>query len=89
MSRTTRANSPLAGEVSEYNAATGALVNASFVSGLGDPLGIAVSGNDLYVTDETKGTIGEYDATTAAAINASLVSALPIPMPSQSRAETF
>ena len=37
------------GTVSEYNAATGALLNASIVSGLSTPRGLAISGNTLYV----------------------------------------
>ncbi len=38
------------GTVSEYNAATGALLNASIVNGLSTPRGLAISGNTLYVS---------------------------------------
>ena len=48
--------------------------NASLVSGLNSPVGVAVSGGNLWVTNQ--GTVGEYDATTGATINASLVSGL-------------
>jgi hypothetical protein len=51
-----------AGTVGEYNATTGATVNASLVSGLTDPIGIALSGGNLFVDND--GTIGEYNATT-------------------------
>jgi hypothetical protein len=64
------------GTVGEYDATTGATINASLVSGLFGPTGVAVSGGKLYVTNFGGGTIGEYDATTGATINASLVSGL-------------
>jgi len=46
------------GTVGEYNT-DGSTVNASLVSGLYEPEGIAISGNDLYVVNGT-GTINEY-----------------------------
>ena len=49
-------------------------MNASFVSGLVDPAGIAVSGGNLWVTNADTGAIGEYNATTGAAVNAVLIS---------------
>jgi len=48
-------------------------VNASLISGLNGPLGIAISGSDLFVVNGT--TIGEY-TTSGATVNASLVSGL-------------
>ena len=51
-----------AATVGEYNATTGATVNASLVSGLTDPIGIALSGGNLFVDND--GTIGGYNATT-------------------------
>lgn len=65
--------------IAEYNAATGAAINSSLVSGLGLPEGIAISGNNLFIASDKTGTpgvgvIGEYNATTGAAINSSLVS---------------
>ena len=53
--------------------------NASLVSGLSNPFGIAVSGGNLWVANQGGGTIGEYNATTGAAVNASLVSGLSAP----------
>ena len=61
--------------IGEYNASTGAAINASLVSGLSEAFGIAVSGSDLFVSYGSN-TIGEYSASTGAAINASLVSGL-------------
>ena len=53
-------------------------MNASLVSGLNAPGGIAVSGSTLFVTNTNSGTIGEY-TTSGATVNASLVSGLPSP----------
>ena len=48
------------GVIGEYTA-SGATVNASLVSGLVDPQGVAVSGSDLFVVANWfGGTIGEY-----------------------------
>src|SRR5580704_8258519 len=52
------------GAVGEYNAATGAAINANFITGLSDPFGLALSGNDLFVANLSSGTVGEYNATT-------------------------
>ena len=41
-------------------------MNASLVSGLRWPDGIAVSGSDLFVADSGPGTIGEYTTSGAA-----------------------
>src|SRR5450759_4308525 len=64
---------------------SGATVNASLVSGLSVPWGIAVSGSNLFVTNQfnsqmADGTIGEYNAITGGAVNASLVSGLNEPL---------
>lgn len=64
-----------AGIVGAYTLAGGTL-NATLVSGLGFPVGAVVSGNDLFVLDNSNGTVGEYNATTGATINASLISGL-------------
>ena len=66
------------GTVGEYTT-SGATVNASLVSGLYEPMGIAVSGSNLFVANYSSGTIGEYDAITGATVNASLVSGLSYP----------
>jgi hypothetical protein len=42
------------GTVGEYNATTGATINANFITGLSTPLGIAVSGNNLFVDCDAK-----------------------------------
>jgi hypothetical protein len=60
--------------IGEYDATTGAAINANFITGLTEPFGIAVSGNNLFVLNAGNNTIGEYDATTGAVINAQLIS---------------
>ena len=61
--------------VGEYNATTGATVNAQLISGwiAGNAEGIAVSGNDLFLTNNDQGVVGEYDATTGLPISATLI----------------
>jgi hypothetical protein len=66
--------------VGEYDAATGAVVNASLITGLDGPSGLALSGSDLFVANFNSGTIGEYNAITGAAINATLVTGLQSPV---------
>jgi hypothetical protein len=67
--------------IGEYNATTGATINASLVPdtgmSLGGPRGIAVFGGHLFVTNSVG--IAEYDATTGATINSSFVSGLTDP----------
>jgi hypothetical protein len=48
--------------VGEYNATTGAAINANYITGLNDPAGLAVSGNDLFVVNYGADTVGEYNA---------------------------
>ena len=67
----------LSGTVGEYDAATGAPINTALVSGLDSPWGLALSGNKLFVVNES-GTVGEY-TTSGAVINASLISGLAVP----------
>src|SRR5271165_3616349 len=62
--------------VGEYNAITGAAINANFITGLAFPAGLAVSGNKLFVTDFANEVVGEYDATTGAAINPNFITRL-------------
>jgi DNA-binding beta-propeller fold protein YncE len=64
--------------IGEYDAVTGAASNASLITGLHDPTGIAISGGRLYVANSGNGTIGEYllDGTL---INAALVTGLSNP----------
>src|SRR5262249_50253593 len=70
------------GVVREYDL-SGNLINPSLITGLLDPLGIAVSGNDLYVTsfaggNPGQGVIGRYTSS-GATVNASLVTGLSGP----------
>jgi hypothetical protein len=55
-------------------------VNASLISGLSDPAGMAVEGNTLFVANAGIGTIGEY-STSGATYSASLISGLIDPRP--------
>ena len=48
-------------------------MNAALVTGLSNPLGIAVSGADLFVTNAGTDTIGEY-TTAGATVNPALIS---------------
>jgi len=68
----------VASGVGEYNATTGAAINANFISGLNEPVALAVSGNTLFVADivGAAGTIGAYNANTGAVINANFISGL-------------
>jgi hypothetical protein len=69
------------GTIGEYTT-SGATVNASLISGLNAPAGIAVSGSNLFIanfasgiTPADNGTVGEY-TTSGATVNASLISGL-------------
>jgi len=69
------------GGVGKYNATTGAVINANFVTGLSQPQGLALSGNNLFVaTNNNGGTVGEYNATTGATINANFITGLNGPI---------
>lgn len=67
---------PGSGTIGKYDTTSGATINASLVSGLNRPSGIALFGGHLFVLNSGSGTIGEYDATTGATINSSLISNL-------------
>ncbi|HSI15281.1 MAG TPA: PQQ-binding-like beta-propeller repeat protein, partial [Chthoniobacter sp.] len=64
------------GKVVAYDATTGAVLNANFITGLSSPRGILISGNTMYVSSSSS-TIGTYNATTGAAINASFITSGP------------
>src|SRR4029078_6423811 len=66
------------GTIGEYTT-SGATLNASLVSGLSNPNGLAVSGSDLFVVNTGTGTVGEY-TTSGATVNASLISGLTSPI---------
>lgn len=68
------------GTVSQYDATTGATLNASFITGLASPEGIALYGGSLFIGDRTLGRIGKYDANTGSAINNSFIGGLDFPM---------
>jgi glucose/arabinose dehydrogenase len=65
-----------AGTVGKYDATTGAPINASFITGLNDPVGLALRGDKLFVANSGAGTVGEYDAKTGGAINVSFITGL-------------
>jgi hypothetical protein len=62
--------------IGKYDSATGATLDASFITGLSQPWGIAVSQGILYVANFGNSTIGKYDAATGAALNASFITVL-------------
>ena len=67
------------GTVGEYNATTGAVINASFISGLSDPIGLAVVGNTLYVSQDegdNPGVISTFNVTTGASIDPDFITGL-------------
>ena len=49
--------------VGSYNQNTGKALNASLITGLNDPEGLAVASGDLFVVDHGDGVVGEYDIT--------------------------
>ena len=65
------------GKVGEYTT-SGATVNASLISGVGHPTGVALEGSDLYVANAENGTVGEY-TTSGATVNAELIKGLHHP----------
>ena len=70
------------GTVGEYDAKTGATINANFITGLplSGPQVLALLGNRLFVADSFSGAVGEYDATSGEAINASFITGLGFPI---------
>ena len=68
------------GNVGAYNATTGAVINASFITGAGTFVeGLGVFNNTLYVASDTAHGVGSYDATTGAAINSTFITGLNSP----------
>ena len=65
--------------VGEYDANSGAVINASFITGLNAPNGRFISGSTLFVTNSGSGSIGEYNAVSGAVINANFVTGLNNP----------
>jgi len=62
------------GIVGEYNASNGNSIQ-TLVTGLNDPLGVAVAGNNLYVASQGSGIVGEYNATNGNPISQTLITA--------------
>jgi DNA-binding beta-propeller fold protein YncE len=69
---------------------SGSTVNASLITGFDSPQGIAISGNDLFVSNTGDGTVGEYTIS-GGTVNTDLISGLsgpygiaisPVPEPS-------
>ena len=65
------------GTIGEYGP-DGSTINASLISGLSNPNGIAISGNDLFVATQNPGTIGKY-TTSGATVNSSLITGFDSP----------
>src|ERR1043166_8588318 len=61
------------GTIGEYDT-SGGTINATLVSGLSVPNGMAVSGSELFVTNETTNTIGAYTDRKSTRLNSSHVS---------------
>jgi hypothetical protein len=55
---------PDAGFVGEFDGTTGAAINANLITGLYGPVGLALSGNTLFVANYLDGTVGAYNAST-------------------------
>jgi hypothetical protein len=69
-----------ANTVGEYDATTGAAINAAFITGLNSPNGLTLDDNNhLFVVNTGNGTVGEYDATTGAGINPNFITGLGTP----------
>jgi hypothetical protein len=63
--------------IGEYTT-SGGTVNASLLTGLDTPAGIAADGANLFVTDFQDGLVAEYDSS-GATINADLISGFSTP----------
>jgi hypothetical protein len=61
--------------ISQYDTKTGALINGKFVAPLNSPVGMAVSGDHLFVAYSQNGiaTVNEYNAKTGALIKANFI----------------
>ena len=58
------------GTVGEYNATTGAAINAKFITGLNGPSGVAftVKGSTLFAAQVFAGAVSEFDANSGALV---------------------
>ena len=68
------------GSVGAYDATDGFAINGNLISGLAEPDGLLVHGNDLYVSTygfaPNTGVVGKYNINTGFPINASLITGL-------------
>jgi hypothetical protein len=68
--------------IGEYNAATGTAINANLITGLDRPAGLALSGNNLLVSnvrdtgDDFIGAVSEFDSMTGVLIKDNLITGL-------------
>lgn len=71
-------NSPsITPSVGTYNATTGAVINASFITAdLNNPFSLAVAGPNLFVTNLGNNSIAKYDANTGSTTSATFISGL-------------
>jgi hypothetical protein len=67
------------GGVSEYDANTGVLMNASFITGLNDPVFLALLDNVLFVANFNDNTVGQYDATSGRPMRPNFIPGLTAP----------
>ena len=65
--------------VGEYGLATGTAISANFITGLSQPVAIAVSGGNLFLANNANNTVGEYSLTTGTAVNSSFITGLSNP----------
>jgi len=63
--------SSTAASVGQYNL-DGSVVNASLITGIGAPFGLAATSTDVYYTDNDNGVVGDYSTVTAG-LNPSLI----------------
>jgi hypothetical protein len=61
------------GTIGEYDPNTGNAINASLMSGVPNPYGLAVTGSKLFVATTNNDRVAEYNVNTGALINPSFV----------------
>ena len=62
------------------NTHAGGAISPSFITGLNNPYGLAVSGNTLFVANYAGNTVGKYSVTSGRAINANFITGLNAPI---------
>jgi hypothetical protein len=61
------------GTIGEYDPNTGSAINASLMTGVPNPYGLAVSGSKLFVATTNNDRVAEYDVNTGHLINNSFI----------------